>query len=64
MKTIYVTMKVVYDEDRFPEGDMNWAVDKLTEGEQIWNIGYDSEAFDIESKVTYTDGGKLPDDRD
>lgn len=62
MKTIDITIKIVYDENRFPEDDMVWAVDKLTECEQICNIGYDWESFSTSSEIVYSDGGILDND--
>lgn len=56
MKTLYITIKIEYDPDRFPEDDMNWAAGKVAECADVWNIGYDSDSFDITSEVTYHEG--------
>lgn len=53
MKTIYITIKIEYDPDRFPEDDMRWAAEKIAECNEISNIGYDSDSFDKEAEVTY-----------
>jgi hypothetical protein len=55
VKTIYITIKIEYDPDKFPEDDMRWAADKVAEAEEIGNIGYDWDSFDITSEVTYHD---------
>jgi hypothetical protein len=56
MRAVDIRIRIEYDEDRFPEDDMRWAADMVAECEQIWDIGYDSDSFDItESKVTHTE---------
>lgn len=32
---------------------MRWAADKVTECNDIWNIGYDFDAFDITSTIKH-----------
>jgi hypothetical protein len=51
MKTIDINIRIEYDPARFPEADMNWAIDKITECDPVWNIGYDFDAFAISSTV-------------
>lgn len=55
MNTVYITIKIEYDPARFPVDDMRWAADKVAECGDIWNIGYDSDSFDITSEVTHHD---------
>jgi hypothetical protein len=55
-RRVDIQISIEYDESKFPEDDMRWAAEKVAECEQIWNIGYDSDSFDItESKVTHTE---------
>lgn len=53
MKTIDISIHIEYDPDKFPEDDMRWAADKVSECDPIWNIGYDFDAFDITSEVKH-----------
>lgn len=56
MKTIDITIRIEYDPDRFPEDHMLWAADKVTECDPICDIGYDFDAFHIESAVKLKQG--------
>jgi len=55
VKTIDIKIRIEYDPAMFPEDDMRWAADKVAECEQVWNIGYDSDSFDITSSVTHVE---------
>jgi hypothetical protein len=53
LKEIYITIKIEYDPDRFPEDDMRWAVDKVAAAEEIDNIGYDWDSWHKTAEVTH-----------
>lgn len=55
MKRVDIRITVVYDETKFPEDDMRWAAGKVSECDPIWNIGYDFDSFEIESKVIHSE---------
>jgi hypothetical protein len=53
MKTVDITIHIEYDPDKFPEADMLWAADKVSEAAEIGDIGYDWDSFDITSEVVH-----------
>jgi hypothetical protein len=56
VKRVDIQIRIEYDETKFPVDDMLWAANKVAECDEIYNIGYDSDSFDItESKVTHTE---------
>lgn len=54
-KRIYITIRIDYDPEVFPEGDMQWAAEKISEANELYDIGYDFDSFDTESDVSYHD---------
>lgn len=47
MKRVDIVIRIEYDPDKFPEDDMRWVADKISECDELYNIGYDFESFDI-----------------
>jgi hypothetical protein len=55
METAFITIKITYDPEKFPKDDMHWAIDKLTDCDEIGNIGYDWDSWTKTTEVTYHD---------
>lgn len=53
MKTVDITIHIEYDPAGFPEEDMSRAAYKIAECDPVWNIGYDSDSYEINYEVTH-----------
>ena len=52
-RTVDIVISITYDPFQFPEGDMRWAADKISECDELYNIGYDFDSFEVDATVTH-----------
>jgi hypothetical protein len=55
VKVVDITIRIEYDEEKFPESDMEWVADKIAETDELYNIGYDFDSFQRTSTVIHSE---------